>query len=111
MIIEKDFGLKLVVATANKGGLEAGDRVFLEVCANRRRIEVRDVHGELAGEVDWDDSEFVMLLLFRFSYADLNLYVAVNYDEEGGRLVMLHVWAKVNILGDNDRVWVNAHYW
>ena len=51
-----------------------------------------------------------MPLLTRFSYADLKLYSEVSYAEEGGDVVVLHVWVAVTTWDDDERAWVNTRY-
>ena len=109
-MVEKDFSVILSVLEAYVRLLEADERVRFEVSGGRRHIEVYDAQDEYAGELVSTDREFFMPLLTRFCYADLKVYGEVSYAEEGGEVVVLHVWVAVTTWDDDERAWVNSRY-
>ena len=110
MIILKDFQIKVIADVHYNEWICPGDKFFLGVSDDRKNIEIYDHTDKLVGIASQEDRDHVMPLLTSFTYAALYTSVEMNYDEDGGHSLIMHIYARINTSNSDQTNWVNEHY-
>ena len=110
MIILKDFQIKVIADEHYNDWICPEDKFSLGVSDDRTNIEIYDQNDKLVGIASQEDRNHVMPLLTRFSYAALSISVEMNYDEDGGHSLIMHVYARINTSNTDQTSWVHEHY-
>ena len=110
MIILKDFPIKVITNEQYNEWLCPGDMLSLGVSDDRTNIEIYDKTDKLVGVTSQEDTNHIMPLLTSFSYAAVSTSVEMNYDEDGGHTLFMHVYARINTYNQTQRNWLQENY-
>ena len=110
MIILKDFPIKVITDEQYNEWVCPGEKLSLGVSDDRTKIEIYDQTNKLVGITSQEDTDHIMPLLTSFTYAALSISVEMNYDEDGGHSLIMHVYARINTSNRDQRNWLHEHY-
>ena len=97
MIVIKHFPLRVTADQHYTDWICPEDRYTLSVSDDKKDIKIYDYEDKLIGTATQEDCDHIMTLLIKFSYASLNISVEMNYDEDNGHTLVMHVHARINV--------------